>query len=268
VLPPGDVRNCLLALSNADPTLSAIFGYRFDGNGGLGGHNLGNLILTALSRQEADFARAVERAGGVLGVRGRVLPSTLECVSLLAEFVDGSRVAGESRIAAVRRPIRRVALRPSAVRALPQARAAIESADLVVLGPGSLFTSLIPVLLVKEICTSIARSGARVVLVMNLMSEPGETDGYAAADVLDVVRHHAPRLPIHDVLLNGAPIPEVLAGRYAAGAASPIVADPGSIRALGCRPVIRNLLGPGPKIRHDPARLARAIVELASGVSS
>jgi uncharacterized cofD-like protein len=268
VLPPGDVRNCLLALAKADPTLAAIFGYRFDGNGGLGGHNLGNLILTALSRQGADFLRAVERAGRVLRVRGRVLPSTLEGVSLQAEFEDGSRVVGESRIAAVRRPIRRVVLRPSAVRALPEAREAIERADLVVLGPGSLFTSVIPILLVKGIRASIARSGARVVLVMNLMSEPGETDGYTAADVIAALRHHAPRLPIHDVLLNGAPIPEGLAGRYAAGAASPIVADPGSIRALGCRPVIRDLLGPGPKIRHDPSKLARAIHDLASGRSS
>jgi len=268
VLPPGDARNCLLALANGDPTMAAIFGYRFEGNGGLGGHNLGNLILTALSRQEADFATAVERAGRVLAARGRVLPSTLDGVSLLAEFADGSRVAGESRIAIARRPIRRVTLRPSAARALPAAREAIRRADLVTLGPGSLYTSLIPVLLVRDLSASIARSGARVVLIMNLMSEPGETDGYNAADVLRAVRRHAPGLPIHDVLLNSAPIPASLKGRYAAGAASPIVAGPGSMEALGCRALSRDLLGRGPKVRHDGEKLARALLELASGRSS
>jgi uncharacterized cofD-like protein len=268
VLPPGDARNCLLALAHGDPTMSAIFGYRFEGEGGLGGHNLGNLILTALSRQEADFARAVDRAGRVLAVRGRVLPSTLDGVSLLAEFADGSRVAGESRIAVARRPIRRVTLRPSAARGLPEAREAIGRADLITLGPGSLYTSLIPVLLVRDLCASIARSGARVVLIMNLMSEPGETDGYSAADVLRAVRRHAPGLPIHDVLLNSAPIPASLKRRYAAGAASPIVAGPGSIQALGCRVQRRDLLWPGPKIRHDGDKLARVLLDLASGKSS
>jgi len=268
VLPPGDARNCLLALASCDSTMSAIFGYRFDGDGGLGGHNLGNLILTALSRQDANFARALERAGKVLSVRGRVLPSTLEGVSLLAEFKDGSRVAGESRIAMARRPIRRVALRPAAARALPAALRAIERADLITLGPGSLYTSLIPVLLVKDLCSSIARSGARVVLIMNLMSEPGETDGYSAVDVLRAVRRHASGLPIHDVLLNSAPIPATLMGRYAAGAASPIAVDPASIRALGCNPVSRDLLGPGPKIRHDGDKLARAILDLVPNRTS
>ena len=261
---PGDARNCLVALASCDPALAAIFDYRFEGNGGLGGHSLGNLILTALSRLEVDFAGAVERAGQVLGVRGRVLPSSLDGVSLLAEFEDGSRVAGESRIASARRPIRRVWLRPAAARALPEAREAIQRADLVVIGPGSLYTSLIPVLLVKDLAASIARSGARVVLIMNLMTEPGETDGYTAADLLLALRRHAPRVPIHDVLLNGAPIPADLAARYAAKAASPIDADPSSIRALGCRVARCDLLGRGPKIRHDPRKLARAILELAT----
>jgi len=263
VLAPGDARNCLVALANGDPLLSAIFDYRFDGDGGLGGHSLGNLILTALSRLEADFATALERAGRVLGVRGRILPSTLDGVSLVARLADGRRVAGESRISSAGRPIRRVALRPTAARALPAARRAIERADLVAIGPGSLYTSLIPVLLVKELADSIARSGARVVLIMNLMTEPGETDAYAAADVLRALRRHAPRLTIHDVLLNNTPIPERLAAPYAAGSATPIVAEPGAIRALGCRAVTRDLLGEGPKVRHDPGKLARALFEMA-----
>ena len=263
VLPPGDVRNCLLALAAGGTTLSGIFGYRFDGNGGLGGHSLGNLILTALARQEVDFTRAVDRAGRVLAVRGRVMPSTLDDVSLLAEFEDDSRILGESSIALARRPIRRVLLRPKTARACPEARQAIEQADLVTLGPGSLYTSVIPVVLIRDLVRAIVRSGARVVLIMNLMTEPGETDGYTAADVLLALRRHAPDLPIHDVLLNDAPIPAALTGPYAAGAASPIVAEGRSIRSLGCRPVMRDLIGAGPKVRHDHAKLARALLELA-----
>jgi len=265
VLASGDIRNCLVALANGDPTLSEIFNFRFDGNGSLGGHSLGNLILTALSRLEKDFARAVERAGKVLAVRGRVLPATLDDVSLLAEFADGSRVAGESRIAMVRRPIRRVVLQPSAARALPQAREAIERADLITIGPGSLYTSLIPVLLVRHLAASIAKSRARVVLILNLMTEPGETDGYTGTDVVTALRRHAPRVPIHAVLVNSAPIADRLVARYAGQSSGPIVADPKAIRALGCRVLARDLLGPGPMVRHDPGKLARAVVELLSG---
>ncbi len=264
VLAPGDARNCLLALASGDPMLSAVFDYRFDGDGGLGGHSLGNLILTALSRLEANFARAVDRAGGVLAVRGRVLPSTLDGVSLVAELADGRRVAGESCIASAGGPICRVTLRPPTARALPEARKAIERADLVTIGPGSLYTSLIPVLLVKDLAGSIARSRARVVLIMNLMTEPGETDAYGATDVLLALRRHAPRLRIHDVLFNGAAIPGRLAERYAAGSAFPIATEPAAMRALGCRVATRDLLGTGPKVRHDPGKLARALFELLS----
>ena len=265
VLASGDIRNCLVALANGDPTLSEIFNFRFEGDGGLGGHSLGNLILTALSRLEKDFARAVERAGKVLAVRGRVLPSTLDDVSLLAEFADGSRVAGESRIATVHRPIRRVVLRPSAARALPEAREAIERADLITIGPGSLYTSLIPVLLVRHLAASIAKSRARVVLILNLMTEPGETDDYTGTDVVTALRRHAPRVPIHAVLVNSAPIAEHLVARYAGQSSGPIVADPEALRALGCRVFARDLLGPGPMVRHDPGKLGRAVVELLSG---
>jgi uncharacterized cofD-like protein len=265
VLPPGDIRSCLLALSEGDPALEAIFSYRFNGNGasGAGGHSLGNLIIAALQLMEGDFRRAVERAGGILKVRGRVLPATLERVTLGARFSDGSRIDGESRIAAARRSIRRVELAPRGARALPEALEAIAAADVVALGPGSLYTSLIPVLLVRGIADAIARSGARVVLVMNLMTEPGETDGCTAADVVVALRRHAPCLPIHDVLLNSAPIPRHRLRRYAAWGSETLSADPEAIGAMGCRPIERDLLGPGPAVRHDPVRLGRAILEAA-----
>ena len=265
VLPPGDIRSCLLALSAGDPTLEAIFSYRFDGEGeaGTAGHSLGNLMIAALQLMEGDFHRAVERAAVILRARGRVLPATAERVTLRARYADGSHVAGESRIAAARRPIRQVELLPRGARALPEVLQAIGAADLVTIGPGSLYTSLIPVLLVQGVADAIARSAARVVLVMNLMTESGETDGCAASDLLIALRRHAPAVPVHDVLLNRSPIPEEALRRYAAAGSEALAGDPAAIRALGCRPVERDLLGRGPAVRHDPNRLARAVLDLA-----
>lgn len=264
VLPPGDIRNCLLALSDGDPTLASIFNFRFDGAGEVAGHSLGNLILTALSRLERDFLEAVERGGQILAIRGRVFPSTLEDVTLRAEFADGSSVEGESQIPAVRRAIRRVALRPEGAHALPQARQAVEAADLIVIGPGSLYTSLIATLLLRDLAHDIARSRARVVLVMNLMTERGETDGYTAADHLQALRRHAPEVHVTDVLLNTAPIPPASIDYYAAEGAAPVPPDAKLLQAMGCQPVERDLLSPGPLVRHDPHKLAQAVLALAA----
>lgn len=263
ILAPGDIRNCLLALSDGDGSMAALFGFRFNGGDDVGGHNLGNLILTALSQMENDFPKAIERASEILALRGRVLPATTDDVTLLAEFADGSVLQGESRIASVGRPIRRVQLRPEGARALPRACEAIAAADIVVIGPGSLYTSLIPVLLIEELAEAIASSRARVVFVMNLMTERGETDDYTAADFLLAIHGHAPQVPIHDVLLNTAPIPRELVDRYAAEGARPVPMEAEPLTALGCQPVARELLGPGPIIRHDPYKLARAVLELA-----
>jgi len=265
VLPPGDIRSCLLALSEADPTLSALFAYRFAGDGdrGVAGHSLGNLILTALSQIERDFLTALDRATRLLAVRGRVLPATLGDIQLEAEFDDATRAAGESHIAAVRRPIRRVRLSPADVPALPEALDAIAAAEVVVLGPGSLYTSIIPVLLVEGIAEAIARSTARVVLVMNLMTEPGETDGYGPADFVRAIACHAPGVTIDDVLVNVTPVPDDWIPRDSAAGARAIPADREALVALGCRPVERDLLGTDPLIRHDPAKLARAVLDLA-----
>ena len=263
VMPLGDIRNCLLALSDRDPTMAAIFGYRFRGENELGGHSLGNLILAALSDLESDSPRAVLRASEILGIRGRVYPATADDITLVADFHDGSQVAGESRIASVGRPIRHVSLQPATATAFPRARRAIAGADLIVIGPGSLYTSLIPILLIKDLTRAIAQSRARVVLVMNLMTEPGETDAYTAADCLLALRRHAPDLRVHDVLLNTAPLPADVAERYAAEGAQPIRVRLGSLQAMGSRPVERDLLGEGPQLRHDPQKLARALLELA-----
>jgi uncharacterized cofD-like protein len=259
ILAPGDIRNCLIALA-ADAQRAAMFDFRFDGSDALAGHSLGNLILAALSRLEDRFPAAVERAGEILGIRGRVLPATDDNVRLLAELADGSRVAGESRIAAAGGRIRRVRLVPDQATAVPEARAAIEAAELVVIGPGSLYTSLIPVLLVRGVAEAIAASGARVVFVMNLMTEAGETEGMSAADHVRALRRHAPAMPIHDVLLAATPMSSRLLRTYAASGARPVAADLAALRALGCRPVRRPMLAAGERIRHDPDRLAAEVL--------
>jgi uncharacterized cofD-like protein len=265
ILAPGDVRNCLVALAE-DAQRAAMFDFRFSGGDGVAGHNLGNLVLAALSQLEGHFPAAVERAGEMLGIRGRVVPATGADVRLLAELEDGSQVEGESRIAAAAagRPIRRVRLVPAAADALPEARAALADADLVVIGPGSLYTSLIPVLLVRGIAREIERSGARVVLVMNLMTEPGETDGMTAADHVRALRRHAPRLPIHDVLLAAGPISPRARAAYAAYGAQPVAADLAALRALGCRPLRRRMVAARGRLRHEPGRLAAAVLRLAA----
>lgn len=260
---PGDIRNCLLALSDGDPMMAALFNFRFNAKGEVGGHNLGNLILTALNELGGDFFEAVQRGGDLLAVRGQVFPSATDDVTLLADFADGSSVQGESRIASARGVIRRVRLLPENARTFPEAREAILAADVIVLGPGSLYTSLIPVLLVTGLAETIAHSRARFAIVMNLMTEPGETDGYTAADHIVAIRRHARHVPIHDVLLSTTPVRDSLVEYYAAAGAAPVPLDVELLRALGCRPVARDLLGAGPLARHDPQKLARAVLELA-----
>ena len=261
--PPGDVRNCLIALAQADPAIVELFRYRFEGSGTLGGHSLGNIILAAYTIAERDLAGAAERAAALLEARGRVFPATVEDVTLVAELDDGRVVVGESVIASARAAVRRVRLHPPDPPALPEAVRAIEQADLIVLSPGSLYTSLIPVLLVPGIAAAVAASPAHVVLVANLMTEPGETDGYAVSDLLRAVTLHAADVAVREVLVNDAPLSRTAVARYAQRDQQPIPVDTAAIEALGPRVTARRLLAPGTGLRHDPSKLARAILDLA-----
>ena len=260
---PGDVRNCLLALAGGDPVLSDLFAFRFAGGSEVAGHSLGNLILTALTELERDFSKAVARMGRLLSVRGLVLPATARNVRLHAELSDGTVIEGESRMASARSPIRKVRLHPADALALPEAVDALERAHLIVLGPGSLYSSLVAALLPRGIAEAITRSRARVVHVMNLMTEPGETDGHTAVDHLIAIRRHAPTMPIHDIFINTAPIaPEPIA-RYGALGAVQVRADVALLKALGHTVHEGDLLAPGNDVRHDPGKLARALLTLA-----
>jgi uncharacterized cofD-like protein len=261
---PGDVRNCLLALAGGDPALSDVFAFRFAGGSEVAGHSLGNLILTALTELEQDFSKAVARVGRLLSIRGLVLPATGQNVALHAELSDGTVIEGESRIASARSPIRRVRLHPADAVALPEAVDALERAHLVVIGPGSLYSSLVAALLPHGITEAITRSRAQVVYVMNLMTEPGETDGHTAVDHLMAIRRHAPTMPIHDILANTTPFAPEQIARYDALGAVPVRADLALLRALGHSVHECDLLASGDDVRHDPAKLARALLTLAS----
>jgi uncharacterized cofD-like protein len=263
MLAPGDIRSCLLALARNQNILQSLFDFRF--NGEVGSHSLGNLILTALAQTEGDFTRAIERASDLLDVCGRVLPATSDNVALQAHFSDGTLLQGESAITAARKKIEQVELVPKRAAALPQAATALVNADTIVLGPGSLYTSIIPTLLVPGIADAIASSRARVILVMNLMTEPGETDTYSPLDFLRALRRHAPGVAVDYVLQNSAPIPGQQRARYEINGATQIAPSTQRLPGFGCRPVFRNLFTPEPgaKIRHDSDKLARAILELS-----
>jgi len=262
ILPPGDIRNCLVALADDDELMSRLFRYRFT-DGGLAGHSFGNLFVAALAEVTGDFERAVEESTSVLKVRGRVLPSTLVDIVLHAQMQTGDRVSGESTITASEHLPLRVWITPEAPPAHPQALEAIARADLVVLGPGSVYTSIMPNLLVAEVCDALRDTRARVVYVCNVMTQPGETDGYTAADHLEALFRHGAAGLIDDVLVNDTPVSDEVAAAYARAGARPVVVDPDRLQGLGVHVVHAPVAGGSNLFRHDPTRLARVLVRMA-----
>jgi uncharacterized cofD-like protein len=264
ILPPGDIRNCLVALAEDEQLLTRLFSYRFTDGRGLAGHSFGNLFLAALTHLTRDFAKAVRVSSEVLAVRGEIFPSTLSDIRLKARLVNGRTLSGEARINQTPARIRRLELVPRGSRALPEALAAIDCADLITLGPGSLYTSLIPNLLVRGIVSHIAQSRARKVYIANLMTQPGETRDYTAADHLSAIWEHSGRRRLFDyVVLNNQVLSPSLRRRYAAEGAAPVVTDQDRIRELGVQPVMAPLLAEDRVARHDPLCLTRLLLRLA-----
>ncbi len=261
ILPPGDIRNCMVALSQDEALLGRLFQYRFHAGRGLVGHNFGNLFLAALTHVTGDFAEAVRVSSKVLAIRGRIFPSTVSNVSLLATLEDGRRVHGETRITASRKPIKKLALFPRSVRPLPKAIEAINEADLILLGPGSLYTSILPNLLIPDIANAIAKSKAPRVYIANLMTQPGETAGYALADHLRAIRRHTRRRVIDWVVANRQVISPEVAKRYRSQGAEPVAIDILELQKLGYRVVLDNLLEEHAVIRHNPTAIARLLFE-------
>ena len=261
ILPPGDIRNCMVALSQDEDLLSHLFQYRFHAGRGLVGHNFGNLFLAALTHVTGDFVEAVRVSSKVLAIRGRIFPSTISNVTLVATLENGRKVHGETRITASRTPIRKLNLLPRSVRPLPKAIDAIRRADLILLGPGSLYTSILPNLLIPEIANAIAKSRAPRVYIANLMTQPGETSGYALADHLRAIRHHTSSRVIDWVVANRQAVSPAVAKRYRAQGAEPVAIDIRELQKLGYRLILDNLLEEHGVIRHNPTRLARLLLE-------
>lgn len=265
ILPPGDIRDCLVALAESEPLMTQLFEYRFHG-GALDGHAFGNLFIASLAGVTGDLESAVKETSKVLNIRGRVLPSAAEDVVLVAELIDGTVVEGESQIPRARKRIRTMSLKPTDVAPLPEVLQAIQDADLIVLGPGSLYTSVIPNLLVRGVADAIRDSRALRVYVCNVMTQAGETDGFTASDhVRGLIDQVGPGLFTH-VLVNTQRIrnPALLA-RYEAEGAEPVEADLDGIRALGITPVPAQVASEEDVVRHDPRRLGRALMRLAEG---
>jgi uncharacterized cofD-like protein len=270
VIPPGDIRNCLAALSDNHALIADIFQYRFGAGEGLNGHPIGNLVLTALADVTNDFARAVEIAARVVGARGTVLPATREMVTLVAEFADGRIVSGETAISQGGGGIRRLSLLPERPPSVPETTAALLGADVVVVGPGSLYTSLLPPLLVPDIRDALHRTRAIRILVANLMTEPGETDDYSALDQILAIERHLEAQLFDCVIYNTSPVPASLSAAYAARGAKAVTTgtfELAALERLGIRPIGVPLVSehPAGKIRHHPDRLAAALIATAQG---
>jgi uncharacterized cofD-like protein len=272
VLPPGDIRNCMVALSEDETLLTKLFQYRFSSGRGLKGHSFGNLFLTAMTHLTGDFGTAVRLSCEVLATLGRIYPSTAANVSLEATLSDGTRVLGESRISRSRSRIEKIELRPRRPKPLAETLQAIADADLITLGPGSLFTSVIPNLLVEGIPRAIARSPALKAYFVNLMSQPGETTSFRASDHVSAILRHGGRAYRHSLIdvcvVNTRPIRGRALVRYEAQAAQPIENDTARLSRMGVKVLGVDLLRktgvqPHEKIRHDRSALGAVALELA-----
>lgn len=261
MLPPGDIRNCLVALADAGPLIRDLFQYRFEVGEGLKGHSFGNLFITALSKVTGDFEKAVAESSKVLNIRGRVIPSTLEKVTLVGEFMDGTYLEGETNITEAQKPLRNIRLKPDNCRACPEALDAIESADLIILGPGSLYTSILPNLLIRDIHDTILKSDAYKVYILNVMTQPGETDRFSASDHLKTLLEHTDPRIVDACFANIEPITPAMVEKYREKGATPVMLDLERIREKGYEVIEGEILRIDGQVRHDPERLARLIFD-------
>jgi uncharacterized cofD-like protein len=268
VLPPGDIRNCMVALSEDEALLSRLFQFRFSGGRGLNGHSFGNLFLTAMTHLTGDFNQAVRFSAEVLAVLGHIYPSTASNVVIEATLANGRKVAGESRISRSRSRIEKIEIRPRRPKPLEETLEAIAKADLITLGPGSLFTSVIPNLLVDGIPKAIAQSPALKAYFVNLMSQPGETTNFRASDHVDAIHRHAKREILDACVVNTRPIRGKVLDRYQANAARPVENDIENLESMGLKVIEADLLRMSgkrvqEKIRHDSSVIGAIAFDLA-----
>jgi uncharacterized cofD-like protein len=262
VLPPGDIRNCLSALANEEKLLTELFKYRFEAGSGLVGHSFGNLFLTAMSEITGDLEQAIAASSKVLAVRGQVLPSTLSDVQLWAELDNGRRIVGESKIAEARRRIVHIGCLPPNPPALPKAIRAIEEADYIVIGPGSLYTSIIPNLLVPDLVKAIAAQRVPRIYVCNIMTELGETEGFAVSDHIRALDSACGHYLFDAVLVQKTPPSEAIIRHYAQEGVGPVILDREAVMESGRRIIAANIMDERPDltVRHHPDHLARVLL--------
>lgn len=261
IQPPGDVRNCLVALADTEKIMDTLFSYRFE-SGTLEGHSLGNLLLAGLTDTFGDFQKGIEQVSKVFALRGKVFPSTLEQVQLMADFEDGRQVVGETAVRETDGKIIRVHLQPRDCTPVPDALQALAEADLIVLGPGSLYTSVLPNLLVEGLREKIRKVNAPVVYVCNVMTEKGETDGFKVSDHLKAILDHCGPGFVDAVLATKGEITAPILQRYVEEEAAPVVTDPREVERLGARYFEANLVQERNVVRHDPDILAKELVRL------
>lgn len=262
VIPPGDLRNCLVALAKDELLMTRLFRYRFPGSGDLRGHSFGNLFLTALSEITGDLLHALELTSEVLAIQGTIHPATTQNVQLRAELASGAIVKGETAISQSSVPIRRVQLDCPDCLAVPAALSAIRDADIITFGPGSLFTSVIPCLLVGEILEAVLSAAALKVYICNIMTQPGETTGMNASDHVRRLVDHAPGLSLDAIVVNRSTFSSRTLAKYRREGSAPVAVDRKELQQFGAKVIMRNFAREADYVRHDPNRLARCVVEL------
>ena len=272
MLPPGDIRNCIVALGEEEQLLSRIFNYRFDTDSALKGHSLGNLLLTAMTEITGSFDNAVLAASEVLAIRGEIYPSTLSDVRLRATLEDGSTLVGEvaisgsligetPRTAGRHARITHLELDPADVEPTPGALAAIAVADLIIIGPGSLYTSVLPNLAIRQLAQALREAKGLRVYICNVMTQPNETDGYSAEDHLEAIIEHA-GLVVDVMVMNGRRPSEAIVANYAAMNQDPVTCDVEAVRTLGVTPFFGDIIAEGDFVRHDHAALTQTVFQL------
>jgi len=266
ILPPGDIRNCLVALAEAEPLMGKLFQFRFGEGTELSGHSFGNLFITAMTKVTGDFDAAIKESSKVLAIRGRVLPSTLEKVALVAVHQDGTETVGESQIPKSKSPVKRIHLRPANCKPTDEAIEAIREADAVVLGPGSLYTSIMPNLLVGKIYQEILASKAIKIYVCNVMTQKGETENFKASDHLRaIVEHTAPGI-VEYCIVNTAKISEEMRDKYKSEDSVPVVPDSDNLKKMKTKVVEAHIISAKDYIRHESVKLSKIIIDLVTSL--
>lgn len=268
IIPPGDLRSCLVALADTEPLMEKLFQHRFGGTGNLAGHSFGNLFIAAMTEVLGDVEQALRESSKVLKVRGQVLPASTETVRLAAEMSDGTIVEGESQIPLAGKPIKRLFIRPEGVLPVRAALEAINDADACILGPGSLYTSILPNLLVADVAEALRTTDAVKIYICNVMTQPGETDGFTASRHVQTIFDHVGPGIIDYVVVNVQGVAPALQEVYALQGAYPVAADIDELRSLGVNVVEANLISQTNLVRHDPVKLSRTIMNMVYKLKS